>query len=112
MFLDLENLTGLRELLNNYAGTLLVVTHSRYLLAHCFDQIWHLENGDLQEYDGSFPAYQHARLQEKIDLRLAAIKDEAEIERITALVERLRDDATEVIDPQKGRTLKGKVSYL
>ena len=112
VFLDFENLTGLRELINNYSGTLLVVTHSRYLLAHCFDQIWHLENGDLQEYDGSFPAYQHARLQEKIDLRLAAIKDEAEIERITALVERLRDDATEVIDPQKGRTLKGKVSYL
>lgn len=112
VFLDFENLTGLRDLINAYGDTLLVVTHSRYLLSHCFDQIWHLENGDLQEYDGSFSAYQHARLQEKIDLRLAAIKDEDEIQRITALVERLRDDATEVIDPQKGRTLKGKVSYL
>ena len=38
--------------------------------------------------------------------------DEEEIQRITALVERLRDDAPEVIDPQLGRTLKGKVSYL
>ena len=112
VFLDFENLTGLRDLINAYGDTLLVVTHSRYLLSHCFDRIWHLENGDLQEYEGSYSAYQHARLQQKIDLRLAAIKDENEIQRITALVERLRDDATEVIDPQKGRTLKGKVSYL
>ena len=112
VFLDFENLTGLRDLINAYGDTLLVVTHSRYLLSHCFDRIWHLENGDLQEYEGSYSAYQHARLQQKIDLRLASIKDENEIQRITALVERLRDDATEVIDPQKGRTLKGKVSYL
>ena len=112
VFLDFENLNGLRDLINAYRGTLLVVTHSRYLLAHCFDRIWHLENGDLQEYEGSFTEYSYSRLQKKIDLKLASLADEAEVERITALVERLRDDATEVIDPQIGRTLKGKVSYL
>ena len=112
VFLDFENLNGLRDLINAYRGTLLVVTHSRYLLAHCFDRIWHLENGDLQEYEGSFNQYSYARLQKKIDLQLAALDDQEEIQRITELVERLRDDATEVIDPQIGRTLKGKVSYL
>ena len=112
VFLDFENLNGLRDLINAYKGTLLVVTHSRYLLAHCFDRIWHLENGDLQEYEGSFTEYSHARLQKKIDLQLAALDDEEEVQRITELVERLREDATEVIDPQLGRTLKGKVSYL
>ena len=35
VFLDFENLNGLRDLINAYKGTLLVVTHSRYLLAHC-----------------------------------------------------------------------------
>ena len=112
VFLDFENLNGLRDLINAYRGTLLVVTHSRYLLAHCFDRIWHLENGDLQEYDGSFNQYSCARLQKKIDLQLASLADEAEIQRITALVERLREDASEVIDPRIGRTLKGKVSHL
>jgi len=38
--------------------------------------------------------------------------DEEEVRRITEMVERMRDDASEVIDPQLGRTLKGKVSYL
>ena len=112
VFLDFENLNGLRDLINAYKGTLLIVTHSRYLLAHCFDKIWHLENGDLQEYEGSFNEYSHARLQKKIDIQLAALDDEEEVRRITELVERLREDATEVIDPQLGRTLKGKVSYL
>jgi ATP-binding cassette subfamily F protein 3 len=40
------------------------------------------------------------------------VADEKEIQRITELVERLREDASEVIDPQIGRTLKGKVSHL
>ena len=112
VFLDFENLNGLRDLINNYKGTLLVVTHSRYLLAHCFDRIWHLENGDLQEFEGSFTEYSYSRLQKKIDLKLASLADEEEIQRITELVERIREDATEIIDPRLGRTLKGKVSQL
>ena len=112
VFLDFENLNGLRDLINAYRGTLLVVTHSRYLLSHCFDRIWHLENCGLQEYDGSFTEYSCSRLQKKIDLKLASLADEEEIQRLTALTERLREDATEVIDPRLGRTLKGKVSHL
>ena len=84
----------------------------RYLLNHCFDKIWHLENGGMAEYDGNFLAYNHYRLQKKIDQQLAASADSAEISRLEELVERLRDDATQVISPQKGRVLKGKVSQL
>ena len=112
VFLDFENLNGLRDLINAYQGTLLVVTHSRYLLAHCFDRIWHLENGDLQEFEGSFTEYSYSRLQKKIDLQVASLADEAEIQRISKLVDDLRELASEVSEAQHGRTLKGKVSYL
>ena len=112
VFLDFENLNGLRDLINAYKGTLLVVTHSRYLLSHCFDHIWHLENGDLQEFEGNFAEYNLSRLQKKIDLQLASLTDEAEIQRVSELVERLREKATAVAEAQHGRTLKGKVSYL
>ena len=112
VFLDFENLNGLRDLINAYRGTLLVVTHSRYLLAHCFDRIWHLENGDLQEFEGSFTEYSCSRLQKKIDLQLVAKANEEEIQRVCDLVERLREIATEISESQHGRTLKGKVSYL
>ena len=112
VFLDFENLNGLRDLINAYKGTLLVVTHSRYLLNHCFDRIWHLENGDLQEYEGNFTEYNYSRLQKKIDLKVASLEDEKEIERVSKLVEDLRELATEVAEAHHGRTLKGKVSYL
>ena len=112
VFLDFENLNGLRDLINAYKGTLLVVTHSRYLLTHCFDRIWHMENGDLQEFPGSFTEYSYSRLQKKIDLQLASQADEEEIRRISKLVEDLRELASEVAEAQHGRTLKSKVSYL
>ena len=112
VFLDFENLNGLRDLINAYKGTLLVVTHSRYLLEHCFDRIWHLENGDLQEFEGSFTEYSYTRLQKKIDLQAASREDAEEIRRVSELVDRLRDIASEISESQHGRTLKGKVSYL
>ena len=112
MFLDFENLNSLRDLINAYKGTLLVVTHSRYLLAHCFDRIWHLENRDLQEFEGNFTEYNYSLLQKKIDLQLAAQADEQEIQRVAELVDRLREIATEVSESHYGRTLKGKTTYL
>ena len=112
VFLDFENLNGLRDLINAYKGTLLVVTHSRYLLAHCFDRIWHLENGDLQEFEGSYNAYSYSRLQKKIDLKLASIADEEEVQRLGVLVDQLRENCEEKADPRRGRALRSKVSFL
>ena len=112
VFLDFENLAGLRELINNYSGTLLVVTHNRYLLEHCFDLIWHLENAQLQEYNGNFKEYQVSLLKKKIELQKAANIGENEYQRAVEMVERLRDEASEWVDPTKGRALKAKVSYM
>ena len=112
VFLDFENLNGLRDLINAYKGTMLVVTHSRFLLGHCFDQIWHLENSNLQEFDGNFLEYNFSLLQGKIELQEAAAANAAEIQRTEEMVVRLRKEATLVADPVKGRALKAKVSYL
>ena len=112
VFLDFENLNGLRDLINAYEGTLLVITHNRYILAHCFDRIWHLEGSDLQEFDGNYTEYNFALLKKKVELMEASAAGLAEIQRATELVERLRKEATEVIDPLRGRTLKQKASYL
>ena len=112
VFLDFENLNGLRDLINDYKGTMLVVTHSRYLLSHCFDRIWHLENGDLQEFEGSFIEYSYVRLQKKIDTKILSDAEQGRIDRVAEMVERMRDKASEVSEAQYGRALKGKVSYL
>ena len=54
VFLDFAHLIALKDLINTYKGTLLVITHNRYLLNHCFNKILHLENKELQEFDGTY----------------------------------------------------------
>lgn len=112
VFLDFENLNGLRDLINAHRGTLLVITHNRYILNHCFNKILHLEGQDLQEFEGGYIDYNLALLQKKIELQELAAEDRAEIERNQKLVDRLREDATMVDSATKGRTLHARVSFL
>lgn len=112
VFLDFHNLNGLRDLINSYQGTMLVVTHNRYLLNHCFDKILHLENADVQEFDGDYTDYNLALLQKKIQLQELAVRDTEEIARTKKMVERLRKEATMIDNASKGRALKAKASQL
>ncbi len=112
VFLDFHNLNSLRDLINAHKGTLLVVTHNRYLLNHCFDKVLHLENADIQEYDGNYVDYNLDLLLKKIELQELAAKDLEEIERTKKMVERLRADATKIDNATKGRALKAKVTQL
>ena len=112
VFLDFENLEGLRRLINSHKGTLLVITHNRYLLNHCFDKVLHLENGDLQEFDGNYAEYNLSLLTMKIEMQEAAVKEAEWIEIQERFVEKLRAEATRITNPAKGRLLKGRASYL
>ena len=112
VFLDFEHLNALKNLINAHKGTLLVITHNRYLLNHCFHKILHLENAEIQEFDGTYAEYNFALLQMKIEQQELAAADMEEIERNRKLVERLRNEATKVDSATKGRTLKARVSLL
>ena len=109
VFLDFENLGALKNLINAHKGTLLVITHNRYLLGNCFDKILHLENKELQEYDGNYTAYHAALLERKIELQELAAADTEEIKRNEALIERLRTAATDHDAPSRGKSLKARL---
>jgi len=111
-FLDFDNLSGLRDLINSYPGTLLAVTHNRYLLNHCFNRVLHLEDTEIREYDGSYTAYMFSLLQMKVQMQKAADKEEEWIRIQEDLVEKLRKKATEVANADYGRALRARVSYL
>ncbi|MBR4981836.1 MAG: ABC-F family ATP-binding cassette domain-containing protein [Lachnospiraceae bacterium] len=112
VFLDFANINNLCRLINSYGGTLLVITHNRYLLNHCFNKILHLENADIQEFDGNYTEYNFALLQKKIELQELAAADQEEIERTEKMVERMRKDATKADIASLGRALHAKVSHL
>lgn len=112
VYLDFENLNALRDLINTHKGTMLVITHNRYLLNHCFNKILHLENTDIQEFDGNYVDYNFSLLQTKIELQELAAADLEEIERNKKIVEKLRAEATKFADGAKGRALRARVSLL
>ena len=111
-YLDFDHLNSLRDLVNSYQGTMLVVTHNRYLLNHCFDKIIHLEDTSIQEFDGNYMEYNFARLQMKIEMQEQAAADTEEIERNKKLVDKLRGTATAFTNAANGRSLHARVSML
>lgn len=109
VFLDFGHLNALEELINTYKGALLVITHNRYLLNHCFNKILHLENTALQEFDGRYIDYTFNLLQGKIETQELAAADTAEIERNQEIIDRLRTAATNFADASFGKSLNARI---
>ncbi|WP_434799475.1 ABC-F family ATP-binding cassette domain-containing protein [Terrisporobacter vanillatitrophus] len=109
VFLDFENLNSLKNLINSHKKTILVITHNRYLLNHCFNKIIHLENTEIQEFDGRYVDYNLSLLQTKIELQEMSLADEEEIARNEVLIDILREKATYNADASRGRALKARV---
>lgn len=112
VFLDFEHLNALRNLINAHKGTLLIITHNRYLLNHCFNKILHMENMDVQEFDGSYIEYNYELLARKIDLQEAAAADKAEIERQSKILEKARVKATEMDNASLGRAVHARQTLV
>lgn len=112
VFLDFENLNSLKNLINSHKGTLLIITHNRYLLNHCFNKILHLENMELQEFDGRYIDYNFSLLQSKIELQELAHADNEEIKRNEILIEKLRFAAEMNADAAIGKYVNARAKII
>ena len=56
--LDRKNRHSLMRLLRSFEGTLVVVTHDVGLLRHAIDTIWHIDQGAVRVFSGSYDNYQ------------------------------------------------------
>ncbi|WP_438433661.1 ABC-F family ATP-binding cassette domain-containing protein [Gorillibacterium sp. sgz500922] len=111
VFLDFDHLNALKQLMNAHKGMLLVVTHNRYLLNHCFNKIIHLEDKELQEFHGRYVEYKFSLLQTKIELQEIAIAEAEEIERYDTIIDNLRELATYYSEASRGRALNARVKF-
>jgi ATPase subunit of ABC transporter with duplicated ATPase domains len=60
-FLDLDGVRWIEGWLGGFAGAVLVVSHDRQFLDGVVDRIVEIENFRLQEYEGDYSAYVHAK---------------------------------------------------
>jgi ATPase subunit of ABC transporter with duplicated ATPase domains len=59
--LDTDMLAALEDLLDSWPGTLLVVSHDRYLIERVTDQQYAIENGGLRHLPGVVDEYLRRR---------------------------------------------------
>lgn len=112
VFLDFKHLNALRNLINTHKGTLLIITHNRYLLNHCFNKILHMENMDVQEFNGTYTEYNYELLATKIDLQEAAVTDQEEIDRQSEILGRSRAKATAMDNASLGRAVHARQTLV
>ncbi|MFO1130078.1 MAG: ABC-F family ATP-binding cassette domain-containing protein [Rickettsiales bacterium] len=55
--LDIEMRESLMSALNNYDGSVILITHDKYLLRGVVDQIWIIKNKGIEKFDGNIYDY-------------------------------------------------------
>ncbi|HEX6693629.1 MAG TPA: ABC-F family ATP-binding cassette domain-containing protein [Longimicrobiales bacterium] len=65
--LDVESIETLEDALEDFDGTVLLVSHDRALLSALTTRIWSLENGRIEDFPGTFDEWQAARDARRVD---------------------------------------------
>jgi ATP-binding cassette subfamily F protein 3 len=69
--LDMRTVNTIIDVLEDYAGTFIVVSHDRYFLSQIANKIWYIEDHQLKEYPGTYDEYETWREQQK-EIKYAA----------------------------------------
>lgn len=73
--LDIQSVNVLVDVLNQYEGSYVVVSHDRYFLTRIANKIWYIENRELKEYPGTYDEFETwQKEQQKKNLQTSAPK--------------------------------------
>ncbi|MDX9722147.1 MAG: ATP-binding cassette domain-containing protein [Myxococcota bacterium] len=92
--LDLQSLEWLEKFLDNYPGSLLIVSHDRAFLNRSVKSIASLERRSVRLYSGNYDAFIAAKTEELEQLEKAALQQSKKIAATQAFIERFRSKAT------------------
>jgi len=115
--LDIDSRAALAEAINDYPGAIIMVSHDRYLIEACADQLWVVADRKVTPYDGDLDDYRRSVLttrgmrasgrdrassersknldkpqpkkEKKIPLKQKISTAESEIARITGIIEKI-----------------------
>ena len=76
--LDIPAQEVLQQVLENFEGTILLVSHDRYLIDRLATQIWELRDGRLHVFPGTYSAYVAEREQATLAAKATAAEQRAE----------------------------------
>lgn len=73
--LDVESIESLEESLENYEGTIVLVSHDRALLRNLVTRVWSLENGRIEDVEGGFDEWEAFRASRAKQAKAQAAED-------------------------------------
>ncbi|WP_257349240.1 ribosomal protection-like ABC-F family protein [Pseudalkalibacillus decolorationis] len=89
--LDMEALSWLEEYLNNYSGTVLVISHDRYFLDRITTKIVKIESGAIEQYKGNYSNFIKEK-EKRLLLEFQAFQDQQKkIKKMKEAIKRLRE---------------------
>ena len=104
--LDVENIEALEDALEEYEGTVLLVSHDRAFLREVATRVWSFEGNRLVDFDGSFVEWEVSRLDKASQVARAA-EQEAERKKL-AEKEKSKKNAAAQADDHSAKRAKKK----
>jgi len=100
-YLDIEARSWLENWLNGFSGGYLLVSHDRYFLDVCVNEVCELFNGNLKRYAGNYSSYEKTRQTELESLVKRYEEQQEEIIKTEALIRRFRYKASKATFAQE-----------
>lgn len=94
--LDIDSRAALAEAINDYPGAVIMVSHDRYLIEACADQLWVVADQKVTTYDGDLDDYRRMVLSAR-GMRTNSRDRGNE-----------RDNAKETTKPERGKAKSGR----
>lgn len=101
--LDMDMRNALTLALQSYEGALVLVSHDRHLLRNTCDQLWMINNGRLQDYDGDLEDYYSLLLKQKKQ----ESKEKPQVEQ-----KQVKPEAPKKTNPVKVKHLENEITQL
>ncbi|MEX0786331.1 MAG: ABC-F family ATP-binding cassette domain-containing protein, partial [Dehalococcoidia bacterium] len=110
--LDFDGLAWLEQFLQGFRGSVLIVSHNRYLLDRVAGGILHLDGGSVKAYAGNYSAYRATSLRERLNQGADYVANQKRLAQLEALVKRFEEFARRTADPAWGKRLRARRSQL
>ncbi|MCG8571280.1 MAG: ABC-F family ATP-binding cassette domain-containing protein [Spirochaetes bacterium] len=110
--LDFQGLAWLESFLLKFKGTILIVSHNRYLLDNLCDEILEIENGQISSYRGNYTAYRMAKIKKAMAQQADYKANQKRLAQLEELVKKFAQIARSRPDPAWGKRLKARKTQL
>lgn len=110
--LDMAGMAWLEGFIREYPGTVIVISHNRYLLDRVCTRILEVDRRQVNSYTGNYSAYRLTRLRNAVAGEMAWKADQKKIAQLEALVKKFEEITRRTADAAWGRRLRSRRKHL